>query len=224
MRQKLLHSILVLLFLILSSCDDDGGSIYPAVRLDFLTAQSGSDGHLQTLIADSGDCLGVVEDRTQTQIVANSTARVVSNYELLSSEKGKREVRIYGLINTVSPVPQPASAFKDGVKRDPADLLSIWMGRDYLNLTLSILSQSGKHLFHFIEESDGWEAGRRVVRLSLYHDAGDDVQAYSKRAYLSVPLRKYAGNSNEGALIYFSFYAYDGELMTDSLNYVPSDN
>lgn len=30
-------------------------------------------------------------------------------------------VRIYGLINTVSPVPQPASAFKDGVKRDPAD-------------------------------------------------------------------------------------------------------
>ena len=73
-------------------------------------------------------------------------------------------MKLYAVLSAISPVPQSADKFKDGIKRDPADILSIWMGIDYLNIMLEIKSQNGKHSFHFIEDevTTDKEAGRYV--------------------------------------------------------------
>ena len=103
-------------------------------------------------------------------------------------------------------------------------MLSIWMGRDYLNMTLSIRAQNARHTFHFIQESVERNAvtGKLKVHLMLYHDDGGDVEAYAKRAYVSVPLRQYTYDIGESAIIYFSFHTYDGEVQTYQFEYVPS--
>lgn len=125
-------------------------------------------------------------------------------------------------MRTVSPVPQPAGKFKEGIKTDPADVLSIWMGLDYLNITLSIKSQGGRHTFHFIEDEvvSDVETGHKEVYLTLYHDAGHDT-GYTQRAYLSVPLRQYAAEAMEKVTVHFSLYTYSGEIKTYDFDYMP---
>lgn len=126
MRIWTLHIVLSVLFSVfLFSCNEDDGAPYPSVRLEFLTAESGADGRLQTLVTDKGERLVVAEDRTGSELLPNSSSRVVSNYEVLSSVGGRKEIRIYALANTVSPVPLPAGEFRNGLKFDPVDMLSI---------------------------------------------------------------------------------------------------
>lgn len=225
MRIWVLHiARLVLLSAFLISCNEEEGASYPPVKLEFLTAEAGADGTLQTLVTDKGERLVVAEDRTRTELFPNGSSRVVGNYEVISSAGGQKEVRIYALANTVSPAPVPAAEFGNGLKLDPVDVLSIWMGRDFLNMTLSIKAQSEKHRFHFIEESVVRDAvtGRLTVRLMLYHDNGGDMEAYTKRAYVSVPLGRYAASVAEPAMIYFSLHTYDGKVKTYQFEYVPS--
>ena len=200
MRIWTLHIVLSVLFSVfLFSCNEDDGAPYPSVRLEFLTAESGADGRLQTLVTDKGE-------------------------RLVVAVGGRKEIRIYALANTVSPVPLPAGEFRNGLKFDPVDMLSIWMGRDYLNMTLSIRAQNARHTFHFIQESVERDAvtGKLKVHLMLYHDDGGDVEAYAKRAYVSVPLRQYTSDIGESVIIYFSFHTYDGEVQTYQFEYVPS--
>ena len=131
----------VLVFMLVS-CGDDDDYHYPSVKLDFLTAQAGADGSLQSVLTDEGETLAIVEDASKTRIDANASARIVSNYGKAEAADGTSGVKLYAVLSAISPVPQSADKFKDGIKRDPADILSIWMGIDYLNIMLEIKSQN----------------------------------------------------------------------------------
>ncbi len=214
MRKLSAYTLLLLLPLLLNACKDDG-YVYPPVKFEFLTAQSDANGAVISVLPDKGELMTVIEDRSNSKIESGTTKRVISNYEEVSST----EARIYGLALTVSPVPQPVASFKEGVKTDPAGMQSIWMGRDYLNMIVLVKGQDGKHLFHFVELQTGTDSGtgRKFVNLLLYHDAGDDFEAYTKRAYLSVPLSRY-NVPGETVDIYFSLNTNDG-IKTYSFEY-----
>ena len=64
---------------LLAGCGDDDYH-YPSVKLEFLTAFSGADGYLRSVVTDEGETLPVVEDKTKTNIEANASVRVISNY------------------------------------------------------------------------------------------------------------------------------------------------
>ncbi len=217
-----LFRLLPVLMCVLASCDDNGNYYYPSVKQEFLTAQADASGTIKSVLTDEGETFTVVEDASNTRIDANTSARIVSNYGTAVATDGTSGVKLYALLNAISPVPKPASEFKDGVKRNPADVTSIWMGLDYLNMILDIRAQNGKHSFHFVEEevSTDEETGHRFVHLLLYHSDGD-VQAYSKRAYLSVPLRKYATEGIEKVAVQFSLITYSGKEKSYEFEYNP---
>lgn len=205
---------------VFASCKDDG-YVYPSVQLEFLTAETGNDGYIQSVVTDEGKRLPIEKDHTRSQFLANSAVRIIANYELLS-EQGQDEARIYTLLKPVSVDPQPANEFPDGaVKMDAAKVQSIWMGRDYLNMVLAVQAQSGKHIFGFVEESvDTGNDRCPVVTVLLYHNAGGDVEAYAQRGYLSVPLKN---RYPQGAHIKFKVNTYDGEKLY-CFDYKPTDN
>lgn len=208
---------------ILFSCSDDDGYVYPSVQLEFLTAETGSDGHIQSVVTDEGMRLPIEKDHTRSLFDANSVVRIVANYELMAEEEGQKEVRIYTLLKAVTAHPQPADKFPGGVvKTDPTDVQSIWMGHDYLNVIAAVQAQSGTHTFGFVEESlePAGHDGRPVVTLLLYHNAGGDVEAYMKRGYLSVSLKN---RYPQGAHLTFKVNTYGG-LKSFRFNYNPIDN
>lgn len=218
---KLFLFQLLLCMVAFTSCKEDE-YVYPPVKLEFLTALSGGNGSLQSLLTDGGERLSVEEDRTQTKIGANSMQRVISNYV----QSGAGGAKIYALATVVSPVPEPEGSeiFKDGIKTDPAEVQSIWMGLDYLNIVLLVKGQDGKHFFHFVKEKEYLnEKGKKCIDILLYHDAGNDMPAYTRRTYVSVPLRQYANGINDEIIIKFSYYNTKGERKSwdELFRYIP---
>lgn len=214
----------MLLGLLVAACGND--YFLPSMKQDYLTAYSSAEGELESVITDAGVRLPIWSDATHSRIQADSLVRVVCNYTEEFNSDGVAGIRINALVAAVSPLPKPAGAFVEGVKTDPADVLSIWMGFDYLNCILEVKAQNVTHYFHFVEEGVVTDeaAGRRTVNLLLYHDAGTDLQAYTQRAYLSVPLRQYASDGISEVNIRFRLHTYAGEIKTYTFDYHPTIN
>lgn len=213
------------LLLLMAACEEDD-YYYPSVKLEFVTITAGSDGSVQTLIPDKGEQLPVSIDRTGSSISPNASKRVISNYEVVSSE-GRSTAKIYSLQEAIAPEPKPEDdpMYKDGLKHDPVNVTSIWLGRNYLNMILSLkvdLNSGKQHVFGIVEESVDTEGNETAVVLSLYHNANNDKEYYTRRAYVSVPLQKYVDTENPGKVIRVKFkyytYAKDGSVV-ESIKY-----
>lgn len=196
---------------------------YPSVTLEFLTARSGADGRLETVLTDKGVSYPVLNEVAAPNRVADSTLRIIANYACEPADGGGTGALLYAATTAISPVPLPEAGFEEGVKQDPASVLSIWMGLDYLNIVLEVKGTDAAHAFHFIEEGVEEEAARRTVSLALYHDAADDPPYYTRRVYLSVPLRPYVTRDAEALTVRFSLRNYEGGTETYSFEYVPQN-
>lgn len=214
--------LLPLLLCLLASCGDDDDYYYPSVKLEFLTATSGADGYLQSVVTDEGKTYQVLEDVTNTHLEANASVRIISNYEPVVGGDGASGVKLYALSGVPSYTPKSADKFKDGVKTDPADIMSIWMGFNFLNMTLEI-KENGKHMLNFIEDEVVVDAttGCSNVYLTLYHDAEEEVQSYARRAYASIPLYQYAVEGVQKVRVHFSLHTYSGNIRTYDFDYLP---
>lgn len=231
MRKRKLHSVWLLgLLFLMTACGDDD-YYYPSVQLEFVTVVAGGDGSIQTLIPDKGESLPVLEDRTGSTISPNTSRRVMSNYEVLPGG-----VRIYSLQSLVTPDPKPEDdpVYKDGIKTDPVEMVSIWLGRDYLNMILNLKVSTGKgHVFGIVEDVSELET-KGIVNMLLYHDANSDAEYYNRRAYISVPLEKYVNAEAPGRTITikFKYYTYDengvpvesDKYCDPGFDYVPGQN
>ncbi len=194
----------------MAACADDD-YYYPSVRLEFVTVEAGGDGSIQTLLPDKGEALPVLQDYTDSVISPNTSRRVMSNYEVLPGGAA-----IYSLQALLTPEPKPEEdeAYKEGIKTDPVEMVSIWLGRDYLNMILNLKVSTGKgHTIGIVEDISELET-KGIVNLLLYHDADNDAEYYNRRAYVSVPLAKYADAANPGRTVNIKFkygtYGKDG--------------
>ena len=230
MKKLSVHNLRFLLCLPLilwlaTACGEDEYH-YPHGRFVYLSAHSDADGRLETVLADDGTLYDVQNAVYAPNEAADTTLRIVANYTRETGSEGRMGALLYAAQTAISPVPLPADRFEDGIKADPASVLSIWMGLDYLNLVLEIKTADGGHAFHFVEDEVSWDAttARREVALSLYHDAGEDPQYYTRRVYLSVPLRQYATEGARTVSLRFNLRNYDHEVETYSFEYVPEND
>ena len=222
-KNTLLLSILSLLLLCLSAACSDDDYHYPSVKLEFLTAYSGNDGKLSSVVTDDGIAYPVVQDDSNSRITADSLVRIISNYEAVTADDGTTGVRLYALSAAIAPLPRTADKFKEGVKNEPADIQSIWMGHDYLNMVLTV-KQEGKHGLAFVEDGVEIDAETQTttVRLTLYHEVQSTTEAYTKRAYLSIPLKQYATEGTEKVLVHFTLYTDEESTKTYAFTYTPA--
>lgn len=214
--------VVVCLFGLLAACGGDDDYEYPSVKLEFLTAYSDASGVLTTVCTDAGERLPVLERTSQTTITPDSLVRIVTNYEPMTAADGTSGVKLYGWAAAVASLPLPTEDFKEGVKREPASVLSSWLGYEYLNILLEV-KQQGTHTLGFVEEFVTRSAGEVEVSVSLYHDVSSTVQDYTKRAYLSVPLWCYLTDTVEVLTIHFSLVDNAGETQTYTYEYIPKN-
>lgn len=204
--------LLGMLFL-MTACGDDDDYNYPPVKLEFVTVEAGADGLIKSLLPDKGKTLTVSEDMTGSTISPNTARRVMSNYEVNSDSTA---AVIYSLQSVVAPEPKKADdpAFEGGMRYDPVDVTSIWLGRDYLNMILNVkinINSGKQHVFGIVEESVDVEGDEKIVTLSLFHDANGDEENYNRRAYISVPLEKYIDEENPDQAIRIKFKYHTGD-------------
>lgn len=217
-----IQSFALLLLCLLTACSEDEYH-YPSVQLEFLTAATGSDGSIRQVTTDAGDTWPVLTDRSALRTTPDSLLRVVSNYLLTTDASGRQGAELYAVSKAVAPFPKPAAEFKQGIKTDGVELISSWMGHGYFNLVLSIKQQSKTHRLHFVEQevTSDLATGRCHLSLLLYHDADQDVEAYSKRAYLSVPLAPYLTPGITQVEVSLTYTDYQSRQQTVTATYLP---
>lgn len=193
MRKTLLYLVLATVFMALcAACGSDSGYWYPGVKMEFLTASSGSDGAIKSIRTDEGVEYQVVQSNSSFKLSADTTARIVAYYEPSSAEGIQHGAKLYGIRQVFAALPVKAGPNADSIRCDPVRMQSIWLVKHYLNAVLEIKNQGGKHHFSFIEKSVVVDsAGRKTVEVVLSHDKGMDAEAYYDRLYLSVPLDAY---------------------------------
>lgn len=223
MRRRKLHSIWLWGLLVLMTACGEDDYYYPSVKLEYVTIEAGEDGRIQTLLPDKGASLPVLEDRTGSSISPNTSRRVMSNYEVVSGG-----VKIYSLQSLITPVPKPEDdpVYENGVKTDPVEVVSIWLGRDYLNMILNLKVSTGKgHTFGIVEDTSELET-KGIVDMLLYHDANSDEEYYNRRAYISVPLSQYIDTNNPKQIkIKFNTCKKDGSVdKYYEFDYIPELN
>ncbi len=220
MRFKQLY--IFLLFLSFLSCKGDEEYIYPPVKLEFITAHVDNSGNVAYLKTDKDTIYQVVKDRTSKKMDINTDQRVVCYYSLSKEATSTRYVAdIYSLLQTISPTPRTLSK-GELIKTDPVGIQSIWLSGKYINLTLQIKAQNGSHYFHFIEEAIEQNEGHPLIHLTLYHDKNGDVEAYTKIAYLSIPLSTYINQYSDGFSVAVSVNTYTEGIEEYTFNYIPS--
>ncbi|MBQ8360569.1 MAG: NigD-like N-terminal domain-containing protein [Bacteroidaceae bacterium] len=186
----------------LTSCsNDDDNYTYPNLLNEFADVATGPSARFTHLLTDKGERLPVVNagEIATEGVTPDTVYRTMVGYVPVLTEEGTSGAQIYTLQAIAAPQPQPSSEFAE-VKADPLEMQSIWRGGNYLNLILLVKAQKGRHTFHFIEDSVTVSAstGHRTLYLRLYHDANDDVQAYTQKVGLSLPLSGYSGTLAEG--------------------------
>ena len=129
---------------------------------------------------------------------------------------------LYALSGVLSVAPQTADKFEEGVRTDPTDVLGIWMGLDYLNMTL-IVKENGEHKFHFVEDEVivYTAIGCSEVYLTLYHDAKEEVVSYTRRDQGQYRSRQYAAVGIQKVMVHFSVHTYSGDIKTYDFVYNP---
>lgn len=166
MNKVKLHTVWLLgMLFLMTACGDDEDYYYPPVKLEFVTVKAGADGLIKSLLPDKGKLLTVSKDRTGSSISPNTARRVISNYEVNSDDA---TAVIYSLHSVVAPEPKEATdpAFEGGLKYDPVNVTSIWMGRNYLNMILNVKIDINSGKQHVL----GWSKralSQRGMRKSL---------------------------------------------------------
>lgn len=187
MKSSLILTVLLTAAFLCSSCKEDS-TVYPPVLTEFVNLQTDHSGNIHMLLTDEGSTFTISHATNDRKLVPDSTYRVVALYEI--QETQTPTAYLYDFTYAFSKM--PLTIWKDELKQDPVKIQSIWTKGDYLNLILLIKAQNQPHVFHFIETDK-----HPIVRLQLYHDKGSDIEAYTQRAYLSVPLQHYKSDNNE---------------------------
>lgn len=208
--------IIFLGLIILAACKEDD-YVYPPAITEILSAQTDETGTISRLIPDKGEPLSVENGDRFSGLVPDSLYRMIGVYEVANGADESSAAYIYSIQQVISynPVSIPA----DELKTDPVTIQSIWRSGNYINLILQVKSHTGAHVFRFVENSFISTSMGFVLSLSLYHDKGDDIEAYTQRAYLSVPLTKYEGMLKKGDTILFAVNTYKEGLKTYQLVY-----
>lgn len=217
-RLSIFSCLSIFLLCLLYGCDKEEEYYYPSVKLEFLTATTNSKGTINQITTDQGIAYNVQADGSKLKLPSDTLLRIVTNYEEV--EGG---VRLYGATIPISNYPIPLSEFKEEIIKHPASIQSIWMGLDYLNMILQVKAQNKKHTFRFIEESATIDEDTNVLNLlvGLYHNNNGDIEAYTQRAYASIPLKQYAEKGYNKINIRFTLNTNEGETRDYDFEYTP---
>ena len=220
MRSYLWYIVTIILsFTLLSSCSKDEEYVYPDLYNEFVDFTTNGEGTVYMMTTDAGENWNLPTIKGLTGLKPDSIYRVVAKFVPGSSENDNMAT-LYSSQGTLSPVPVSASRFTV-VKTDPVKIQSIWRGGEYVNIVLNVLVKDKSHKFNFIQNSlsDTGEGGKKRLSITLYHDNNDDVLAFYRTVYLSVPLWAYKERLNKGDEVEININTYDKGVVKTILNY-----
>lgn len=181
-----------------SSCKKDE-YVYPSVLTELVDIKTNSSGKLSYIQSDNGDMYQIMERSGLEGFTPDSTYRAISIFEPVGNNENGLTAKVYSCQFVISVIPSPADKFDKGIKTDPLDIDRIWSSGNYINMVLDIMAKDKTHVLNFVDNGITNNAdGSRTLDITVYHDQNGDYEAYTKKAYASIPLWPYKGVLAEG--------------------------
>lgn len=199
-----------------SSCKEDE-YVYPSVLTELVDIETDSSGKLSYINTDSGKAYQINERSGLEGFTPDSVYRTLSIFEPMGTENNDVSAKLYSCQFVISAIPSPEEAFKDGIKTDPLDIDRIWRSGNYVNMILDIMAKDKTHILNFIYNGiEPNEEGANTLTITIYHNQNGDYEAFTKKAYASVPLWPYKDKLSEGDKIKIVINTYkEGETTRE---------
>lgn len=206
--------IILLAAIYLTACGEEE-YVFPNLITEMSCLKTDSEGFGSQIITDDGMVWQLQANNRPDSLTADSLYRVVSRFAPITES----EAEAYSFWKVIAPLPKPEREFLS-THTDPVNLQSIWKSGDYLNLILRVMVKDQEHELSFIENELRTNGNKkRTLTLTLYHDRKSDIEGFSQKFYLSVPLWHYKGKLNKGDTIVFRLNTYKEGMTSRTFIY-----
>ena len=174
-----------------AACENEDSHI-PTQRLDLVDFISNENGVAMQMRLDNGDTLNLLHPvkgfMNDTVCRCLAVFRPVYGYN-----SNTVNVTSLGQIITLPPLKYQV------IYADSVDVVSTWIGGNYLNLRLSVRTKGSPHAFGFAYL--GYTTANdeaKTLQLALYNNSGNDTEYFSRTVYLSCSLSSYMNVMQKG--------------------------
>lgn len=204
---------------VFTACKDEE-YVYPNVLTEMVDIKTDSSGKLSYIDTDYGSSYKINERSGLEGFTPDSVYRTLSIFETSDSESNNMSATLYSCQFVISAIPSTEDKFTDGIKTDPLDIERIWRSGDYINMVLDVKAKDKTHIINFIdyginENSDG----SSTMSITLFHNQNGDYEAFTKKAYASVPLWPYKEKLKQGDKIEITVNTYKEGITKREFNY-----
>lgn len=218
MKTKTYISLLSCIMLV-SSCKKDE-YVYPDVLTEFVDMETDNSGRLSYINRDNGDEYLINKRSGLDGFTPDSTYRALSVFEPSENNDGNATATLYSCQFVISVIPSAEDRFPKGIKTDPLDIDRIWQSGNYINMVLNIMAKDKPHALNFVDNGiTNNRDGSRTLDITIYHDQNNDYEAYTKKAYASVPLWPYEDALTKGDKITIHINTYKEGNTTREFHY-----
>jgi hypothetical protein len=200
---------------ILTSCKKEEDTYYSALGTIGITQDS------TILEVDSGERL-LVENPDNIAITINDQDRVIAYFTI--TEKAvptgiDRIINIYNIDKVLfKPVFELIPEKTDSIGNDPLSIASLWLVKDYLNL--SFMYSGGNQTLHYINliRYPG-EIPTDTINLEIRHNNNNDYGSYNYSAFVSFDLKSLRNNVTDSVILHIKAKEYDNRIYEKSFTY-----
>lgn len=217
---RIKHYILFLCCMsVFTACKDEEYA-YPSVLTEMVDIKTDSSGKLSYIDTDYGSSYKINERSGLEGFTPDSVYRTLSIFETLDSESNSMSATLYSCQFVISAIPSTEDKFTDGIKTDPLDIERIWRSGDYINMVLDVKAKDKTHIINFIDYGINENPdGNSTLSITLYHNQNGDYEAFTKKAYASVPLWPYKEKLKQGDKIEITVNTYKEGVTKREFNY-----
>lgn len=217
---RIKHYILFLCCMSVFTACKDEEYVYPSVLTEMVDIKTDSSGKLSYIDTDYGSSYKINERSGLEGFTPDSVYRTLSIFETLDSESNSMSATLYSCQFVISAIPSTEDKFTDGIKTDPLDIERIWRSGDYINMVLDVKTKDKTHIINFIDYGINENPdGNSTLSITLYHNQNGDYEAFTKKAYASVPLWPYKEKLKQGDKIEITVNTYKEGVTKRVFNY-----
>lgn len=217
---RIKHYILFLCCISAFTACKDEEYVYPSVLTEMVDIKTDSSGKLSFIDTDYGSSYKINERSGLEGFTPDSVYRTLSIFGTLDSESNGISATLYSCLFVISVIPSTEDKFKDGIKTDPLDIERIWRSGDYINMVLDVKAKDKTHIINFIDYGINENPdGSSTLSITLYHNQNGDYEAFTKKAYASVPLWPYKQKLKQGNKIEITVNTYKEGITKREFNY-----
>lgn len=217
---RIKHYILFLCFMSAFTACKDEEYVYPNVLTEMVDIKTDSSGKLSYIYTDHGSSYRINERSGLEGFTPDSVYRTLSIFETPDSESNGMSATLYSCQFVISVIPSTEEKFTDGIKTDPLDIERIWRSGDYINMVLDVMAKDKTHIINFIDYGINENPdGSSTLSITLYHNRNGDYEAFTRKAYASVPLWPYKEKLKQGDKIEITVNTYKEGITKRKFNY-----